>query len=133
MHGLTQFADVISIGGCPTHLLYGLARPAKETEPNLPHAILSVNAGFGHTDIEMATLMNRYTEKVMAMVPMIRKIATTRTTDREPSVDAVYDALGQETETARTRKVEEPPRPPLAVPQEAPGDARHGAVCLNAQ
>jgi hypothetical protein len=43
-----------------------------------------VNVGFGH--IEMATLMNRYTERDMAIVPMIRKMATARTTEGHQSI-----------------------------------------------
>lgn len=42
----TWFADVIVIGACSTHLLYGLAGPVKETEPNLPRVYLSANFGF---------------------------------------------------------------------------------------
>jgi hypothetical protein len=42
----TWFADVIVIGVCSTHLLYGLAGPVKETEPNLPRVYLSANVGF---------------------------------------------------------------------------------------
>jgi hypothetical protein len=57
---------------------------------------------------------------------MIRNIATARMTDRN-QCDAVYNIeLGRE----RTRNVEEPPRPPLTSPHEAPGDAQHCSICL---